>query len=152
SLCRDGVVTAEIVLSRADYEDGAINVRINRLTGNKVVLSALSLWEYEREGVIGASGGPQGSGTGELGSILFGGIYPNPGRTDVKIRLTIPYEMNVAVKLYDVTGRMVDEVFAGRITGFHEVPIVSREIASGVYFVRIEADDHAITEKAIILR
>ncbi|MBE0433301.1 T9SS type A sorting domain-containing protein, partial [candidate division WOR-3 bacterium] len=152
SLCRDGVVTAEIVLSRADYEDGDVDVRIIRTAGPKVVLSGVSLWAYETEDMVAASGGPQNGGMQELGSMFFGGIYPNPGKTDVRIRLTAPREMNVDVKLYDVAGRMVEEVFAGKITGFHEIPLTLKAIPSGVYFVRIIVDGDTTTEKIILLR
>jgi hypothetical protein len=85
-------------------------------------------------------------------SILFSGIYPNPGRTDFKIRLTAPHEINVAVSLYDVSGRMVSELFNGRITGSCEIPLVSNGMPSGVYFVRITTDGETITEKVVLLR
>ena len=148
----NNVHAKDIILSKESYQDGAVDVRVRKVVGPKAVLSAMSVWEYEDGHVIVSSSGPQSSNNEPLGSILFGGIYPNPGREDTKIKLNAPYECDVSIRLYDVTGRMVDEIFNGPLTGCHEIPVVSKEAASGVYFVRVVAEDETITQKVILLR
>lgn len=50
---------------------------------------------------------------------------------------------NLAVALYDLTGKKVQDVFAGRMTaGKQSVNVDLSNINTGLYFVTISADDN----------
>jgi len=86
------------------------------------------------------------------------GAHPNPfnPQTDIVFSLHRAQRVNLAV--YDVTGRLVrqlaDELFA---PGEQRVPWLGRneagrEVASGVYFVRFEADGRVESDKLFLVR
>ena len=80
-------------------------------------------------------------------------VYPNPAKGDLKIRFNSPDEQKVTIKLYDVTGRLINEIFNGKAKiGTNEMPIMAENYAAGIYFIRIEVDKEIITEKFIMLK
>jgi photosystem II stability/assembly factor-like uncharacterized protein len=80
-------------------------------------------------------------------------VYPNPAKGNLRIRFNLPDERKVTVKLYDVSGRLVNEVFTGKVKiGMNEMSIITANYAAGIYFVSIETDKEIITEKFIMLK
>jgi len=80
-------------------------------------------------------------------------VYPNPAKGDLKIRFNSPDEQKVTIKLYDVTGRLINEIFNGKAKiGTNEMPIMAENYAAGIYFIRIKTDKEIITEKFIMLK
>jgi hypothetical protein len=84
--------------------------------------------------------------------------YPNPFNPATRVVFTLPRDGEVTVELFNVAGRhvrtLVDEV---RPAGRHEVLFDGtddrgRGLASGVYFVRMQADDFAETRKMTLVR
>ncbi|NOR17831.1 T9SS type A sorting domain-containing protein [candidate division WOR-3 bacterium] len=80
-------------------------------------------------------------------------VYPNPTRGNLRIRFNSPDEQKVTIKLYDVTGRLVNEIFNRKAKiGTNEMPIMAENYAAGIYFIRIKTDKEIITEKFIVLK
>jgi len=97
--------------------------------------------------------GPQGNDAQYTGLFKFENIYPNPTKGIMKIRFMSPDQRRVTVNLYDVTGRVVKNIFDGEAkNGLNEIPYSSKNLASGVYFVRLITDDKVKTEKVIFYR
>jgi len=97
--------------------------------------------------------GPQGNDAQYTGLFKFENIYPNPTKGIMKIRFMSPDQRRVTVNLYDVTGRVVKNIFDGKAkNGLNEIPYSSKNLASGVYFVRLITDDKVKTEKVIFYR
>lgn len=141
-------VTEEAWIPQACLEDYEITIKVKRLKGTIAVLSGL---EIEMEQVGG--GGPQGYSSQVLRRFLFEQMYPNPAKGFLKIRFTSPDERKVSVKIYDVVGRLAEKVFVGKAkVGVNEFLIMPKELSSGIYFVRVEANDYERTEKIILLR
>lgn len=65
--------------------------------------------------------------------------YPNPFNPTTKIDFAIPMEGHVSMKIYDITGRevmnLVNEV---RPAGFYSVNFNGSNLASGMYFYRLD--------------
>ena len=79
--------------------------------------------------------------------------YPNPFRTSTQVTYELPRPMHVRLDVYDVLGRQVATVVdEQRIAGTHEVPLETGTWASGVYIYRLNAGDHTITRKMMLVK
>ncbi|GAI07978.1 unnamed protein product [marine sediment metagenome] len=95
----------------------------------------------------------QGTEMQYTGPFYFESIYPNPTKGVMKIRFMSPDQRRVTVNLYDVTGRVVKNIFDGAAkNGLNEILYSSKNLASGVYFMRLIADEKVKTEKVIFYR
>lgn len=64
--------------------------------------------------------------------------YPNPFNGDTRIAFSLPEEMAVNLKIYDVCGRLVATVISGKLNaGNHIVHVSSEGLSSGIYFYRL---------------
>jgi len=83
-------------------------------------------------------------------TFVFENIYPNPCGDILKIRYYSPDSRNVRITLYDVSGRLIDNVFNGNARmGINETPYVLRNLSSGVYFVHLDTEEKQMTKKVI---
>jgi hypothetical protein len=150
------LVRVSIWLPNELYADGEIIIEIEKIKGKVVVCGEMALYEFsggEECSIANTRGGPQSNEIMHVDPIFFQGLYPNPAKRDLKVRLNSPDEREVTVKLYDVTGRLVDEIFNGKLkVGTNEIPIQSKKLAAGVYFVRLETSGYEKTEKIILVR
>ncbi|MDI6840974.1 MAG: T9SS type A sorting domain-containing protein [bacterium] len=79
--------------------------------------------------------------------------FPNPFTIKTTIRYTIPKSTQVSLKIYDITGRLVETLVNSKILpGYHTATWDSKEVASGIYFVRMEAGDYKQTRKIILVQ
>ena len=151
------LVRISIWLPEELYADGEIITEIEKIKGKVVVCGEIALYEFsgeeEKGSIANMLGGPQSNETMYVSSLFFQGLYPNPAKGDLKVKFNSPNEREVTVKLYDVTGRLVDEIFNGKLKiGTNEIPIRSKKLAAGVYFIRIDVGKDIITEKVIMLK
>jgi hypothetical protein len=66
--------------------------------------------------------------------------YPNPFNPTTTIRYAIPYESYVTIKIYDILGREVKTIIQNKLpVGWFESAFDARNLATGVYFYRIQA-------------
>ncbi|KPJ71923.1 hypothetical protein AMJ52_08100, partial [candidate division TA06 bacterium DG_78] len=97
--------------------------------------------------------GPQATSEMTTGTFYFENIYPNPTTRGLKIRFCSPDERHVVVKIYDITGRLVENVFDSKVkVGVNDVVVRSENWTSGVYFVHLIADGCEKVEKITLLR
>ena len=79
--------------------------------------------------------------------------YPNPVSQATRIKFALPAAAAVDVRVYDVAGRMVATLMQGEQTaGFHEVSWDASALASGVYFVRMQAGSEMRTMRLSVIR
>lgn len=85
-------------------------------------------------------------------------ITPNPIHTTAIFRYAIPKEADVKLAIFDVTGRqVVSLVNRHQRPGYYKVEWNGRseggkKLASGVYFIRMDANDNQFTRKAVLIR
>jgi hypothetical protein len=79
--------------------------------------------------------------------------FPNPFNPSTTIKFELPKSSHVSLAVYDILGReqsvLVNE---RRNAGVYEVKFDGSNLASGVYFYRLEAGDFVQTKKLLILR
>jgi hypothetical protein len=66
--------------------------------------------------------------------------YPNPFNPSTKITYTLPWSVNVKLRIYDLLGREVATLVNGELkAGVYNETFDGSTLASGIYFYRIEA-------------
>lgn len=99
---------------------------------------------------IGASGPPAVFALGEARP------NPSPGRTTVAFQM--PRESDLRIEMFDITGRRVRTLVRDRRpSGFHAALWDGRddgggEVASGVYFLRMQAGSFDQTRRLVVIK
>jgi hypothetical protein len=80
-------------------------------------------------------------------------IYPNPFHKGCNIEYTLPQETNVNISLYDVIGRLIKEITNKNLnTGVYHKTFDMSDLAQGVYFIRLQTDEHSEVKKVIFIK
>jgi len=102
---------------------------------------------------------PTGIRSGEPAVVFnLGQNRPNPFNPQTTIRFSVPEKEAVSLRVFDVTGRLVRTLVAGNLrAGTYSVAWDGRnergrEVASGVYFYRLEAGARVKAKKMVLLR
>ncbi len=79
--------------------------------------------------------------------------YPNPFNPITEINYSIPKDVKVTIKIYDILGRevkiLVDEF---KPAGYYNVTFDASDLSSGVYFYKIEAGDFTNIKKMAVIK
>jgi len=79
--------------------------------------------------------------------------YPNPFNPVTKIKFDLPKASNVSIKLYDVIGNEVVQIYSGDLqAGYFEADFNASSYASGVYFYRITAGDFTSVKRMVLVK
>ena len=79
--------------------------------------------------------------------------YPNPFNASTTITYSLPKAANVELKLFDLTGREITTLVSGnKQPGVHTATLTATDMPSGLYFVRLEASEHTLTRKVMLIR
>jgi len=79
--------------------------------------------------------------------------YPNPFNAKTSFSFGIPTEANVNVNIYNVAGQLVESMNLGHMAaGNHSVNWDASDVASGVYFYNVSADNYNQTMKMTLLK
>jgi hypothetical protein len=80
-------------------------------------------------------------------------IAPNPFNSTARIVFTLPQGSEIKLRVFDVTGRLVETLVDGRIeAGEHEVRFESEGLASGVYIARLETGKETRVQKMVLMK
>ena len=79
--------------------------------------------------------------------------YPNPFNPSTTIRFALPEPSNVTVCLYNILGSEVAILVDDELEpGEYDVVFDARNLSSGVYFYRIQAEGFVCTKKLMLLK
>lgn len=125
-------------------------IRLNEL---KFVNDTLG-WAVGTNGcILRFHGSYFGTGNNGHGSNGILGNYPNPFRGETTIYFMVSYPQEVFVSIYDILGRQVKlfpETSANQ--GANEIKWLTKDIASGMYFVRIQCLEFSKVVKCMVLK
>jgi len=80
-------------------------------------------------------------------------VYPNPFNPMTTLNITIDKPYIVRINLYDMTGRMVQDVFSGpRTPGSHTFEVDGRNLATGIYFLNVIAGSESAQTKIMLVK
>jgi hypothetical protein len=79
--------------------------------------------------------------------------YPNPTREASRVEFSAPGGVPVSLEIFDLAGRRVRTLYKGEVlgVGLHVADFYRDSLASGVYFVRLDAGAHHASEKLILI-
>ncbi len=79
--------------------------------------------------------------------------FPNPFNPTTEIRFSIPQASNVKLTVYDIIGKEVGVIVNEYLSaGTYNYTWNARNLASGIYFYRIEAKNFVMVKKMILLK
>ena len=79
--------------------------------------------------------------------------YPNPFNPNTTISFTLPVELFVSLKVFDLIGREVALLVYGELSaGTHSTKWNAKGMPSGVYFYRLQTDKFIETKKLVLLQ
>lgn len=135
----------------------SFTLKLYRLdAGDFVSVSRLVVGKIDPSGVM-LTGDKQALDPNKITFCLYQ-PFPNPFSDAATIRFALPYATNVSLKVYDVSGRLVNELVQGKVgPGIHTIrwegkDNVNRKCASGVYFVRFVAQDYVAAKKMVMIK
>ena len=79
--------------------------------------------------------------------------YPNPFNPTTNIEYGLPKDSFVSIAIYDIRGRMVDELInTNQLAGYHKLMWDAGTQASGLYFIKLKSNKFYKTKKVILVR
>jgi hypothetical protein len=79
--------------------------------------------------------------------------YPNPFNSSTTIEFALPEAAHVELSVYNILGQKVAVLFNGRkAAGNHTITWDAGDMSSGVYFARLEAENHYKNLKMILMK
>jgi len=79
--------------------------------------------------------------------------YPNPFNAVTNIFYSLPEVSHVSIRLYDVSGRLIDALIDDEIqAGYHAVTWEAATVATSVYILRMEASDFKAVRKLVVVK
>jgi hypothetical protein len=91
-----------------------------------------------------------------LNWILFNRLeqnYPNPFNPSTTIKFSIPKKSTVKLTIYNQLGELIQTlVNEEKSTGTYEITFNGQDLASGIYFYQIKANNFVSTKKLVLLK
>jgi hypothetical protein len=86
-------------------------------------------------------------------TLILNPAYPNPFNSTTTIEYALPYATEVTLNLYNLAGRRVETLVNGRMqAGVHRTMLDAGEMASGLYFLKLEGDGKSVTQKIMLVK
>ncbi|MBZ0265271.1 T9SS type A sorting domain-containing protein [bacterium] len=80
-------------------------------------------------------------------------VYPNPFNPSTTITLSLAAMHDVQVKVYDIQGRQVADLFTGKMNpGYHTLQFDGKNLASDVYFVEAVAGGQKLVQRITLVK
>ena len=79
--------------------------------------------------------------------------YPNPFNPIVNLDYSVPIESRVKIQIYDIQGRLVDELLNDvKPAGTYQIKWSADRYASGIYFMHMISGEFSDTKKLTLLK
>lgn len=85
--------------------------------------------------------------------LVLHGTFPNPARTQATIRYELPTAGPVRLEVYNLLGQRIQSLVAApQPAGRHEISFDASGLSSGVYFVRLQTTNRALTRRMTVVQ
>ncbi len=80
-------------------------------------------------------------------------VYPNPATSRTKISYSLPYDCSITLAVFDPAGnRVLDLINGMQSKGTHVLDAEVSHLAAGIYYIRLQAGNHAASTKLAVIR
>ncbi|MDD5528682.1 MAG: T9SS type A sorting domain-containing protein [bacterium] len=80
-------------------------------------------------------------------------ILKNPFIKSTTVSYCVPDKSNISLRLYDISGSCVKTLADGeKEAGSYSVTLNAKELKTGIYFVKLSADNYKLTKKLIVMK
>ncbi len=98
-----------------------------------------------------------GTGIGHKNTIPKNSVlyqnYPNPFNPSTTIKFNLQKPGNIALDVFDVTGKRVYSIYKGfKTSGLHSIKWIANQKASGIYFIRLSTKEESFVKKVVKLK
>lgn len=90
-----------------------------------------------------------------VGDIAFDGLFelsPNPAVSNITITIGAEELQNAALDVMDINGKMIDRLQVGSISGESKVTYDVSHLESGMYIIKLIADNQVASQKLTVLK
>jgi hypothetical protein len=102
---------------------------------------------------VGDASGVQGDASAGMPETFFLNNYPNPFNSGTTIAFALPEDGEVTLKIINIRGEVKAIPVHGRMSkGKHAVRFDGEDLASGVYFYRLQSGRRLITRSMMLLK
>lgn len=140
------------------YAGAAIDVHPDPFSRNKVYIGctgykSYTSYAYHWLTLMYSYYEPTSSPSDAIGHLDTKNLHLNSLQNTLNIKFTSLKQCRVEIRIYDETGRLVDNVFSGNAkNGLNQITYNVGNLPSGIYFLRCELGDEVFTEKVVIRR
>ncbi len=79
--------------------------------------------------------------------------YPNPFNSMTRIKFSLERQSEAKISLHDIAGRYVTTLTADNYSaGSHSVAVNAESLSSGVYLIRLEANNKSAVQKIVLMK
>ena len=80
-------------------------------------------------------------------------VYPNPAKDIAKLNFSLENTSNLTISVYDQLGQLVQTVTSGKFNaGDNQVDINTTTLNSGIYTVRIDAENGTLSQRISVIK
>ncbi|MBK6911769.1 MAG: T9SS type A sorting domain-containing protein [bacterium] len=151
---RNGVIVANVASlgnSAHGHHYAWTDHAVSNGTTYSYTLSSVAL-DGTRETLGSASATPSAA-TGLPTDFALHAAYPNPFNPSTSISFSLPASSHVTLQIFDVNGRGIATLVDGALNaGTHSVTFDAANLASGIYFARINAGSFSASHKLVLMK
>ena len=79
--------------------------------------------------------------------------YPNPFNPSTNISYLLPENGEIIISIYDINGRKIETLLqTNQAAGNYTINWNAKDLASGLYFVKLDADEYVKTQKLLLVK
>ncbi len=79
-------------------------------------------------------------------------VYPNPANDQLTAKFALTGSSNVSVEVTDLSGRTLQQVMNGLISGNQQVTVNTQNLSSGMYFLRVSDGENVSVNKFTVAK
>jgi Subtilase family/Secretion system C-terminal sorting domain len=84
---------------------------------------------------------------------VIGTAYPNPFNPSVSVSVGLAANAQISMRVFDILGREIAKIQTGVLSaGQHRVNWTAENVASGVYFLQINAGTASVVQKVVLMQ
>jgi thiol-disulfide isomerase/thioredoxin len=108
-------------------------------------------WGSSVDGTIRSILHPSTVGINEISAMSEVLVYPNPALNEATIEFNLTENQNMAINVYDVTGKLVQEIGNTNYSvGNHKINFDGSNLESGLYYINIISDNGVVTSRLML--